>query len=146
MRLGTKFELTYLGALLALIAFFAYRGIIDVSAQIQSGQLTPTRSALLAVYQDTNDNFFGSRLPKDTKIQLTDLPGDMATVEETDAGQFLIRIDRRKNPILKQAEMSLIHEMCHIDTWEDPTSHKHGEGFQVCMRRLAQQGAFNNLW
>ena len=64
-------------------------------------------------------------------------------------GSSLMLIDRGSNPIEKQAEMTMIHEMCHQENYllkADEGVDGHSLAFQSCMVRLADAGAFRDLW
>ena len=105
-------------------------------------------SALQAFYQEYNEDYFGNRLPKNPVITITDLGDNMGESFQTSSGTWHIGIDRRSNPVEKQRDLTLIHEMCHVDLHVSGinTLDQHGEEFQSCMVRIAKQGGFKELW
>jgi SprT-like family len=105
-------------------------------------------------YSATNDTYFDNKLPKDTKIELREIPADIAadfTVGQTTPlgnGQYIVEIDPRFNPSGGEEALTLDHEICHIYLLQQNNDgdSKHGSRFQSCMQRLAAEGAFQNLW
>lgn len=119
--------------------------------------VVPTNSILWDEYAQYNKDYFGDTLPYAT-IEYANLLSDegkhdmMAQVEHR-ASSYHISIDREFNPILKTADISLLHEMCHVKldaSGEVPLTVKsdvaHGEKFQNCMVSLASRGAMHDLW
>jgi hypothetical protein len=111
----------------------------------------PTTGKLWAEYRAINELAFDGGLPeKETSIELTELDGDMGDViMPTDGGPYYIHIDRKRHPLEKEAEITLIHEVCHQYDQIHKISEgldSHGVGFQNCMLHVAQRGGFNDLW
>lgn len=119
--------------------------------------VVPTDNILWGEYEQYNKDYFGNTLPYVT-IEYTDIRDEngkhdtMANVEHR-ASSYHIRIDRQFNPILKTADISLLHEICHIRLdarGEVPLTESdevaHGPKFQACMVDLAQRGAMSDLW
>lgn len=96
-------------------------------------------------YETYRRMYFGKDLP-DAKVFWTDLPeGLMGQTNKTPEGNFEIRIDRKANPAQKEALMTLLHEMCHVDMWALEFD-DHGKMWQFDMHRLADEDAFEDLW
>src|SRR5579885_360065 len=106
-----------------------------------------------------NEQYFYGALPNNTKVIWSDLSryNDMARMDKRPDGSVLISIDPRLNPDLREADMSLLHEMCHeklelrinvpagytaIESSLDP----HGPAHEQCMIDLAERHAFHDLW
>lgn len=94
-----------------------------------------------------NQAYFGSQLPA-TAVHFEE-PWDqdhkkhlMGALWHMGAGQHLIQISPYYAPDPKEANLTLLHEMCHLDTGE----HEHTSRWQACMHRLASEGAMDNLW
>jgi SprT-like family protein len=100
---------------------------------------------LMKFYEDGNRQYFDNKLPHNTIVSF-DTPeheNSAATTAEHD-GHFVIRIDPKINNIWQMAEMTEYHEMCHVETFTELD--EHGPKWQACMHRLANAGAFDNLW
>jgi len=123
--------------------------------------VVPTGSILWGEYAEYNKEYFGNTLPYAT-IDYVDIitqegvhKGEhevLADVEHN-ASTYHIRVDKTFNPILKTADLSLLHEMCHIKldasgevplTVDDDVAH--GDKFQGCMISLSSRGAMRDLW
>ena len=102
---------------------------------------------LQAQYAQDNEDLFMGQLPKDTVVSWADLSfkNDMGLTIPYPNHHYMIKIDKRSNPVYRQARMTLHHEECHIKTW-DKEAGAHGSAFQQCMVDLAVRGAFVDLW
>jgi hypothetical protein len=105
-------------------------------------------------YAATNDTYFSNKLPKDTKIEIHEIPPDVHadfTIAQTTPlgnGQYIIEIDPRFNNSGDAEGLSLDHEICHIYLLQQngDGDGAHGVRFQNCMKRLAAEGAFQEVW
>lgn len=139
MRTRTKVLIT-IG--LAVLYFWASQRFDHKSAE------HPMSDAVLQqFYADSNEDDFLGQLPKNTHVNFGDLSviNDMGMTYKRDDGSFQIVIDRKSNPVLRQAEMTELHEECHIATWKEEFD-AHGIKFQQCMVDKAVHGAFHDLW
>lgn len=133
-------------------------GILGSTSGIHAAPVNhrPTEAGLLNDFRDYNDRYFYGAL-RNVTIKLTDLSAydQMGLTESRSNGTFVISIDIATNPVWKEADLTLLHEMCHVklkdsinlvpgETNKDWDSH--GSGFQSCMIHLAEHGAFNGLW
>ena len=113
---------------------------------------SPTLGELVNAYRTLNDDYFYGGLPiSKTTIVLGDLTAqdDTAMIEIRDDGTWLITIDRGMHKTEKQAEMSLIHEMCHQEDFQGKANEGldgHSYAFQACMVSVAERGGFKDLW
>ena len=110
-----------------------------------------TLVVLMQDYQEFNEDYFLGQLPKDTRITMGDLSHEMGNTTVDGDGRWHITIDRESNPVERQAELTLLHEQCHIYIHvtkqdEKPDFDPHGKQFQGCMLDLAHHGAFRLLW
>jgi SprT-like family protein len=96
---------------------------------------------LHALYQETNKQFFGGRLP-DVELKAQDLSVENAegiTCQEAE-NKFVIVLDPNWNTSEDEALHTMRHEACHVATWDvmDPND-VHGPPFQECMKRFAEK-------
>lgn len=116
---------------------------IDAPAGIDFNVLAD--ADLQSYYETYRHMYFGKDMP-DARVIWADLPSDfMGRTEKTPDGVFIIRIDRKSNPAPKEALMTELHEMCHVDMWKKEFD-EHGRLWQYDMHRLADEGAFEDLW
>ena len=141
MRTRTKVLIT-IG--LAVLYFWASQHF-GVSHKTATDPMTDT--TLRQFYADSNEDYFLGQLPKNAHVSFGDLSvlDDMGLTFKRADGSFEIIIDRKTNPILRQAKLTLIHEQCHIATWQEELD-SHGRKFQECMVDKAVHGAFHDLW
>jgi hypothetical protein len=129
-------------------------GLGMLASYILNATTKPTSEMLLSEYEFYNRKYFNS-MPAIVDIQYGDLTvrSEMGATRKRDDGSYLIIIDKSTNPILKTADFTLLHEMCHIKlngTSEIAIGSKeldiHGPAFQTCMLDLATRGAFKDIW
>jgi hypothetical protein len=124
----------------------------------RAGEITiPTDGILYGEFVEYNKDYFDNKLPY-TTFEYTDIiekDGSHESMADVVRGtsEYHVRVDKRFNPILKTADISLLHELCHIklDTsGELPLTvsddDAHGPKFQQCMVDLATRGALHDLW
>lgn len=105
-------------------------------------------------YAATNETYFDNKLPKDTKIEIHEIPPDVHadfTIAQTTPlgnGQYIIELDPRFNNSGDSEGLSIDHEVCHIFLLQQNGNgdSNHGVRFQNCMKRLADEDAFHELW
>lgn len=93
-------------------------------------------------YSSYNMQYFDDGLPRDTELvygPLKDAMGETTRV----GGRFRITIDKRWAPAEVTQEATLLHEMCHVETWTELD--KHGPRWRTCVKRLQIAGAFDDL-
>jgi len=74
---------------------------------------------------------------------------DMALLQYMNDDTWIITIDPNMRATEKQAEMSLIHEMCHQQDKVSGASEGldgHSDAWAACMLSVAKRGGFKNLW
>ena len=70
------------------------------------------------------------------------------THEEIIGGTFSIQIDTKSNIAWATADTTLLHEMCHVKTYDrtvELDQDMHGPLFKACIVNLELQGAFTDL-
>lgn len=148
MKLKISLVVLVLG--LFSIAGLAYTQQTQKEARAHSDQ------ALQEYYTAANDAYFNNRLPQVT-LHWSDIPrnekGELVlgqTLSYVGHDNFGIEIDTKTNVAGITAELSLLHEMCHVDNMIHnggvPLVDQHGKEFQTCMKTLALEGAFQKLW
>lgn len=95
-------------------------------------------------YGGYNTMFFRGKLPKDVIIQHSIDPDYLARTHKI-GDKFVITFSDsfKLGEILD--ELILLHEMCHIETWDEVVINGHGPKWRICMLKLKAQGAFDNL-
>lgn len=113
---------------------------------------------LQAIYADYNETYFGNDLPKDTKILYASDPdgaddiGDTICSMDPTSMKVLtctIYVAPYANIAQPVAIETMIHEMCHIQTYQFKGSDEydpHGKEWTSCMLRIAETGGFKNVW
>jgi hypothetical protein len=99
-------------------------------------------------YDRMNSMYFGGRLlPACVKLVPKLLEtGYEATIEQAEPGSnYLIKIDDRFSQLTSSSCLSVLHEMCHAKTGLDGPD-IHSPSWKSCMRLLALEGAFDELW
>jgi len=136
MKIRTKVIITIL---LAVIWFL-------ITQAAKAGEIC----ALEQDYADFNRDYFLGQLPKKVNVLWSDMTdgeskGDMGATWVDTNGVRQIRIDRKTNPVPRQARLTLLHEQCHIKT-DGKELDSHGIRWQACMVDLSEHGAFHDLW
>jgi hypothetical protein len=91
-------------------------------------------------YDGFNNDYFLDTLPKDVVIDYSE-PGDsIATTLKEENGRFHIRFSEKYAASPKVAHLYLLHEQCHVKTWDEEESH--GVQWRTCMLQLDMEGAF----
>ena len=103
-----------------------------------------TNADLRWMYLDFNKKYFSNKLPKDMPVYFADLwcLGHTVIHKQTFRPQW-IKICKRLRFSNKLAAMTLLHEMCHVET---PKYRGHGPWFRKRMKQLARDGAFDPFW
>ena len=108
-----------------------------------TGQEMEKTESITKDYQELNKEWFKNKLSSNIVIGVFHNPGVIAeTSKQGDTFVIVFNPEYNKTPV--QTELTLFHEMCHIETWGEFT--KHGKQWEACMHRLAMEGAFDTLW
>lgn len=146
------FALTCLAAWL----FFFHKG--QVKSARKFADHAPTTGNLSATYREMNEDYFYGSLPiHKTEITLGDLSAldDLGHIFQRADGTWVIVVDRASHVVERQAEMTLVHEMCHQAVMggymrfagqKDSGLDGHSGAFEACMRSVANRGGFKDLW
>jgi SprT-like family len=148
--MNLKISLAVLFSWLFFVTSLAHTQQTQKETRVHSDQ------SLQEYYTAANDAYFNNRLPQVT-LHWTDIPrnekGEFVlgqTLSYVGHDNFGIEIDTKTNVAGITAELSLLHEMCHVDNMIHnggvPLEDQHGKEFQTCMKTLALEGAFQKLW
>lgn len=130
-----------------------------VALALVASFLTPTVHSepqyvtLSQLYDGYNTEYFFGSLPKTARVEW----GEMINPDsgKPDMGQtdrigpiYHIIISVHYHPSMKEAQITLLHEMCHVQIWQSGLTEldQHGPLWKDCMHRLADEGAFDDLW
>jgi hypothetical protein len=93
-------------------------------------------------YDDFNDEYFLGSLPRTTIIERKDMgPHTLMSTRKLENG-FHIVINTQYNLGADTEHLYLLHEMCHIRTWEE--AEEHGPLWEDCMYMLNEKHAFTD--
>jgi hypothetical protein len=145
MSLRFKIVLTIL---LALIFSYLVYGSMKPKYKIED---------VVAFYAELNEDYYMGQLPKDVKFALvTDLQDsdghDLIANTMCLMNHCTMTINTTFNLAWNQAQMSIIHESCHLklnntNMKERPQdANDHGPIFNQCMANAATHGAMDGKW
>ena len=99
---------------------------------------------LYQLYDGYNDEYFDNKLPKNTVIDWDETGDYMATTNLLPDGRFHIAFNPHYITAMRVARTSMLHEMCHIQTWGelDYQTGRHGPQWRTCMLGLDAAGAW----
>ena len=96
-------------------------------------------------YDEYNTGYFHGRLPKNIVINRRTDPSSYAYTTKDD-GVFIITFSKSYNTGSRYEELTLLHEMCHVQEWDEAEkTNLHGPKWRVCMYKLKLAGAFDEL-
>jgi hypothetical protein len=112
---------------------------------------------LTAWYNGYNQMYFNNELPKAGTLSPPDVIIDFHLRDPKKMGVTIfgeadgyIRMSFNPDYIKseKTLRLTLLHEQCHIELFVEDvhTLDDHGPEWQACMLRLAEKGAFHDLW
>lgn len=134
-------------ALSVLFLSIALSVLLLSSVPALAQSLHRTDGTLEEKYARYNASYFDNRLPKDTIIKYSSI-GTVGEIGETECETgrpCIIRLDPHYNKLEDSESITLLHEMCHMDT-RGVEFDQHGLKWQACMKRLASIGAFDKFW
>jgi len=111
-----------------------------------------TDDQLQAWYRGLNEAYFDNKLSQNVEVKWGDLTvwKDIGLTRTRADGSILITIDRATNATNKAAEMTVMHETCHVavpvETDTNKDAYGHGDKFENCMVHLAIKGALRGIW
>jgi len=108
-------------------------------------KLTGQSPELKEFYARYNLKYFRGFLPANTLVVWGE-PGEskMAITRKDEYGRYEIILSRHFNVADSTTDLTLLHEMVHVRSWEKTL--EHGPAFQKEMHRLADEGAMEDLW
>lgn len=134
------------------LAILILAGATVLGAQDAMCPLKPDTVYLSFLYNAYNDVYFNGNLPRNIVVDwdpmlipqhnmgLTECPDDKVA---SDGCKITLSPDQQRWSRVWM--MTLLHEECHVATWGKEKD-AHGKQFHQCMRRLANEGAFDELW
>jgi hypothetical protein len=120
----------------------------------QLGTPSQEQKYLRLWFDATNEEYFGNKIPKNTQIVVMEIPPDddgtytIGQLVPLGNHQYEIDLDPRFNLNWNTEALTVDHEMCHefLNEYSTDGDPNHGSRFQACMQRLADRGAFAELW
>lgn len=103
----------------------------------------PSEAHLKRLYAKYNRLYFDGELPTHTKVWWEPTSSAYADVILGDDGVWKLRVNPSISGWLSIYKWALLHEMAHIKLHP---YQKHGRKFDAEMMRLAQMGAFKDVW
>lgn len=132
-------------ALLVLLTPVSLSRFSITAARSTKSYVTLDNAQLNLWAQGINDGYFGGKLPN-VPVQWGDLTllQDIGITLGNETPNQIV-LDRKMNPSDKQALMTLLHEECHVATWNKQLD-VHGSLWKKCMIGLADAHAMDDLW
>jgi hypothetical protein len=139
---------------LAILLGFLVSWLFGCSRQpsIDSGAGTTDLKYLQRDYAVFNEMFFASRLPSDVQIDASnENPEKQADTHcRPDGSQCRMSFNLKYTLAQRNADVVMLHEMCHVATWsqitvqdfQTPDQAFHGPQWRSCMVGLEIEGAF----
>lgn len=130
----------------AILAVGSWMGLFSYHRHRSASQALDTH--LRADFVAFDDEYFGGDLSKNTIVTYID-NGPDADIGDTECNLVCsINVNAYYDRSEKEADMTLLHEMCHADLF---TRHEyeydpHGPKWEACMHQLADERAFDQLW
>lgn len=99
-------------------------------------------------YLGYNEVYFNGELPKTVIIDHNLHDDRYMAVTDSSGEYYRITFNLKYDPSPKQGRETLLHEQCHIQLAVEKETELdvHGKKWQSCMHRLANMGAFEDLW
>lgn len=131
-----------------IILAFAFFALMQ-TADPQTPRREPDTTAkdLKEWYEQYNELYFQKRLPTDTTFDLNLHDGNMAETTMPGWVMYNISMDKHYVAAKRVGRLTLIHEMCHIDTWTESLDEKvqHGAKWNACMLRIDMAEGFRYI-
>jgi hypothetical protein len=130
-------------------------GLVVLLAGILYGQDDTAHSSKMTnaqaeqYYSAYNDTYFGGVLPAAEVRFVHNLSSDGSEdMGLTEGPPFIIYLSDKYQDNMRITLMTELHEECHVAVSVSGKSEldAHGPLFQHCMTRLAEEGAFRDLW
>lgn len=98
---------------------------------------------LRAWFKTYNRDYFFGHLPE-VRFEWVNLHYKLR-MAETDCNfePCIIRMDPTYNEAFPVAKATMLHEMCHVESWTELD--QHGIKWQACMHKIWLEGAFDGL-
>lgn len=93
---------------------------------------------LIKAYRDYNNQYFDGKLPAAVIDYELRNPEFMALTTVDSTGRFHISFNPFYVTAERNADLTMLHEQCHIQNWGD----NHGKKWRACMLSLDMRSAF----
>lgn len=145
MKTRTKILIT---VTLAFLTSWVFEHFQDPSPQEpSSASFDDLNEHLNHQFEAYNSAYFQDRLPKNTIIDFSETRDLYTSVtERLPDGRYRIAFNKKYVRATTIADIILLHESCHIPTYDDYDSVEgyHGKEWRACMLELDMQGAFRH--
>lgn len=98
---------------------------------------------LKAKYLEYNEEYFLGMLPTDAIVGYGTCPDDAMACTTHPEDIFHVTLVEKYNPAVATAHENILHESCHILTWDE--IEEHGPRWKDCMHRIYDLGAMEGL-
>jgi len=146
----SKFHLVVLIVAACLSGMIIDHRLVDSPKEITAS--ASDSDNLYIWYAGYNDEYFGDNLPRDTVITQEKIDSDSLanTVFNKSDKRFHIRFNSMYPIGSRLSHLILLHEQCHIETYDEPMNDNdaepdHGPRWRACMLRLETMGAWRRL-
>jgi len=110
-------------------------------------------SYLRHLYSVYNEIYLENRIEKNPSISMKENSGFMADTFCEEDGSCVIHFNPKYVAAQRVADLTLLHEMCHVKTWKtdvytfggETLQADHGRVWRSCMLELDQVGAFREI-
>lgn len=144
---------------LCVAALIVFGGALHAVAAANAPKPAAVTAQFLdGIYKSYNDTYFGGRLPKDTAVLYAPDPDDGTNIGATECSvdpqsskpmTCTIYIAPYANVAQPVAIETMIHEMCHIQTYVVGATDgegAHGREWKACMLSVAVSGGMDGVW
>ena len=116
---------------------------------LASGFGVTTQDYLERTYKIYNEQYFGNRLTKSPRIDMSESYAMATTMCHPD-GTCSIQFNEKYIAAQRVADFTVLHEQCHIATWAMEfdsfgNQDEHGKLWRSCMLKLDAAGAFREI-
>jgi hypothetical protein len=143
---------------LCVAALLVLGGSVHAIAAANAPKSNVNAEFLAGIYRSYNDTYFGGKLPKDTAVLYSADPDDPTNIGATQCSvdpstmkpmSCTIYVAPYANVAQPVAIETMIHEMCHIQTFvagKTDGDGSHGKEWTACMLGVAMSGGMDGVW
>lgn len=97
------------------------------------------------LYATFNESYFGNKLTKTPKIDMNETEFMASTLCNNGTTDCVIHFNPKYILAPRAAALTMLHEQCHVKTWETTEQGDHGRKWRSCMLQLDAEGAFREI-